>query len=79
MPSVFLKCEIKHLKPSLINDGIMTGAVYLALEVNLLTYLSHEKIIKIYGVAGEYYIKGNIGGYFLVLEKLQDTLIQKFN
>jgi serine/threonine protein kinase len=72
---------IKHLKPSLMSnpEDFQLAARDLAIEAHLLSTLRHPNILKLRGLAGDgvdAYLSGRYDGYFLVFDRLEDTLDQ---
>jgi serine/threonine protein kinase len=72
---------IKHLKPSLMSnpEDFQLAARDLAIEAHLLATLRHPNILKLRGLAGDgvdAYLSGRYDGYFLVFDRLEDTLDQ---
>ena len=71
---------IKFLSPDVVQDKSMCviGAADLATEVMILTNLSHPNIIQIRGIsAADFDQIGSVQGYFLILDRLYDTVEQK--
>lgn len=70
---------IKHLRPALMarNKEFLIGAQDLALEAQLLASIRHPNIIKLRGLAAAGtagYENGLNTGYFLILDRLGETL-----
>jgi len=69
-----VRYAIKKLKPEIISDerGFLNGIIDLASETVFLSSLEHPNIIKLRGVA----LKEDMfkPGYFLILDRLYDTL-----
>ncbi|CAB9501492.1 Probable LIM domain-containing serine/threonine-protein kinase DDB [Seminavis robusta] len=64
------------------NESFMTGSIDLALEAKILSKLRHENVIEIYGVKGggiaESFSNSQAGGgFFLVMDLLEETLDQR--
>jgi serine/threonine protein kinase len=75
---------IKHLKSSLMSNprDFRIAAVDLAVEARLLSSLRHPNIIKLRGLAGEgvdAYRSGLYDGYYLIFDRLEETLDQRMN
>lgn len=68
---------VKQLSPDLVQTdkiSYLKGVVDLAMETHLLSSIDHENIISIHGMAS----KGPFeDGYFIILEKINDTLSKK--
>ena len=77
------KYVLKHLKGVVMDDydTFLTGAVDLALEAKMLSHLHHPNIIRLEGVTAgslsDALSTGIVGGYFLVLEKIEITLMDQ--
>ena len=70
---------IKHLRRRLIDkpNRFANGAIDLVLEATFLSSLDHTKILKIHGHSAEgpdSYYKGRHDSYFLILDRLTETL-----
>lgn len=73
---------IKYLSPHIVEDNSLCviGATDLAMEVMILSNLNHQNIIKLRGVSATGFDEiGSAQGYFLVLDRLYDTLEQKLH
>lgn len=73
------KYVVKHLKPKIAQDAnkFCMAAADLCVEAQFLSSLSHKNILKIRGwsMGGiEGYAGGNHDGYFLILDRLSETL-----
>eukprot|EP00529_Nitzschia_sp_RCC80_P025099 CAMPEP_0113483086 /NCGR_PEP_ID=MMETSP0014_2-20120614/23253_1 /TAXON_ID=2857 /ORGANISM="Nitzschia sp." /LENGTH=522 /DNA_ID=CAMNT_0000376623 /DNA_START=259 /DNA_END=1827 /DNA_ORIENTATION=- /assembly_acc=CAM_ASM_000159 len=71
------KYVLKQLSPDLVqNDKIsyLKGVVDLAMETHLLSSIDHENIVGLYGMASGGPFED---GYFVILEKINDTLSKK--
>jgi hypothetical protein len=56
------------------------GSIDLALEAKLISYLDHENIIKIHGIRGgsvQQAFSGEVLPFFLLLDYLSETLVEK--
>ena len=74
------KFVIKQVEPALLNTDRVTylkGIVDLAMETKYLASLDHPNILKLRGVAWDN--SGCAKDYFLVLDRLQETLPKKLN
>jgi len=63
---------IKYLSPDIVADDSLcaTGAANLAMEVIILSNLSHPNIIQIHGVSATEFDKiGSAKGYFIILDR----------
>jgi serine/threonine protein kinase len=72
---------IKHLKPSLMSnpEDFQLAARDLAIEAHLMATLRHPNILKLRGLAGDgvdAYLSGRYDGFFLIFDRLEDTLDQ---
>jgi len=70
---------VKHLRAKMMEDAenFCFAASDLAMEAQYLSSLNHENILKLRGWAAkgvESYADGKHNGYFLILDKLEDTL-----
>lgn len=70
---------MKHLRRKLVKKPkkFANGAIDLALEATFLSSLDHPNILKIHGVAAdgpEGYEKGRHDSYFLIVDRLHETL-----
>lgn len=75
---------VKHLRPELLQntEEFIVGAQDLASEGQLLNYMDHPNIVKIYGCTKdgiEGYKSGLNTGYFLILDRLYGTLYDRIN
>ena len=71
------KYVLKQLSPDLVqNDKIsyLKGVVDLAMETHLLSSIDHENIVGLHGMASGGPFED---GYFVILEKINDTLSKK--
>ena len=74
---------LKHLKDVVMEDydTFLTGAVDLAVEAKMLSHLHHPNIIRLEGVTAgslsDALSTGIVGGYFLVLEMLEISLLDQ--
>mmetsp|Transcript_26033 Transcript_26033/g.38479 ORF Transcript_26033/g.38479 Transcript_26033/m.38479 type:complete len:407 (-) Transcript_26033:116-1336(-) len=73
------KFVVKHLKSKLAEDTskFALSAADLIIEAHLLTILNHKNILSIWGwswMGAFAYSSGDHDGYFLVLDRLYDTL-----
>jgi serine/threonine protein kinase len=73
---------LKHLKPSLMTTpkAFQMAAVDLAVEAHFLSSFRHPHILKLRGIAGdgiEAYKSGQHDGYFLIFDRLQETLEER--
>mmetsp|Transcript_21906 Transcript_21906/g.30502 ORF Transcript_21906/g.30502 Transcript_21906/m.30502 type:complete len:669 (+) Transcript_21906:88-2094(+) len=74
---------VKHLRPSLTSgdhETFETAAIDLGKEAQLLARIQHPNIIKLrgwaaYGTSG--YATGRHDGYFLILDRLYETLAER--
>ena len=79
------KCALKVLNPSRLDDSetFIMAALDLAMEARILSELDHENIIQLRGVCSSRfsasYMEGAGGGYFLVLDLLEDVLSDRLN
>jgi len=70
---------VKHLKPKMMKNvkDFVLAATDLAVEARYLSSLKHDNILQIRGWAAEgieSYSNGEHDGYFLILDRLHDTL-----
>jgi len=78
-----LKYVVKHLKLKLMESGSQTfclSAYDLVLEAQYLSSLHHENILKLRGWAAsgiDSFSNGTHNDYFLILDRLEDTLDNK--
>jgi len=73
---------LKHIKPDITEDSkdFRVAAVDLAVEGELLSRLRHDNIIKLYGIYGGNPKTSYVdfpGGYFLLIDVLEDTLTRR--
>lgn len=73
---------VKHLKHSLMTTpkAFQMAAVDLAVEAHFLSSFRHPHILKLRGLAGdgvEAYRSGRHDGYFLIFDRLEETLEQR--
>lgn len=76
------KYAIKHLKRSTLKNTkeFAMAAADLEVEARFLSNLDHENILKIRGRSAtgiESYLNGEHDGYFLILDRLHETLDQR--
>jgi len=76
------KYVVKQLKSSKVQDPhkFCTAAADLVMEAHYLSSLNHENILSIRGWAAagvEAYLDGKHDSYFLILDRLEDTLDKK--
>ena len=80
------KCAMKALNPSRLktSEDFTCAALDLAMEAKILSELDHENIIRLRGICSStfstsYTNDTDEGGYFLVLELLNDVLIDSLD
>lgn len=72
---------VKFLDPDLQQKRLKSGALDLVKEAKMLSNLQHENIISLRGLAeekGAGFAEGTTG-YFLILDRLEETLLQRIN
>ena len=77
---------LKCVRPDIVKDGspdtFYTAAEDLAIEGDILSRLSHENIIRIYGTYQQQkdaYLDCTNKGYFLILENLEEILTDRLH
>lgn len=72
---------VKFLEPNLHEKRLRGGALDLVKEAKMLSNLQHDNIIALRGLAeerGAGFAEGTTG-YFLILDRLDETLLQRIN